>query len=337
MVENALTGADAQALRRQWFRYLDTVEPLQPALHAYCLRLARNLWDAEDLVQEALLRAFAMTARGDFHGEASPVRSAKAYLFRTATNLWLDHRRRRQLEVGAPDPAEPLASDPDPVATDAALSHAAELTSARELAALLLKDVYDFRLEEVADFIGTTPGTVKSLLHRARRRVRANSAEGAVGAAEPDRAAGNPRRRADDGTRALVRALVEAMNARDVERVLGLMAESLKVDVCNVGGGRGRDGIWTERSLSGWRFEYAEHDGEPVMLLFEVAGRELAGAVRLEADGGSITRLVDYHYAADTLRALAGALGLDCHERGYHQPAADLVGMVSTTGLPWRS
>ena len=45
-------------LRGAWHRYIDLLAPLRPALHGYCRRLSGNLWDAEDLVQDTLLRAF---------------------------------------------------------------------------------------------------------------------------------------------------------------------------------------------------------------------------------------------------------------------------------------
>src|SRR5262245_64396752 len=45
-------------LRTAWHRFVDTLVPLRPALHRYCRRLAGNVWDAEDLAQETLLRAF---------------------------------------------------------------------------------------------------------------------------------------------------------------------------------------------------------------------------------------------------------------------------------------
>lgn len=46
-------------LRASWQRYVDLTAPLRPVLHGYCRRLTRDLWDAEDLVQETLVRAFA--------------------------------------------------------------------------------------------------------------------------------------------------------------------------------------------------------------------------------------------------------------------------------------
>ena len=50
-------------LREAWHRYLDLVTPIRPALHGYCRRLTRNLWDAEDLLQDTLLRAFGTLGR----------------------------------------------------------------------------------------------------------------------------------------------------------------------------------------------------------------------------------------------------------------------------------
>lgn len=319
-MDDELTDAGAQTLRRYWLTYLDAVESLQTPLHGYCRKLTGNLWDAEDLLQDTLLRGFAMTARGDFHGEDSPVKNLRAYLFRTATNLWLDVLRRRKWQAPAEAAEEPAAADADPTATADALAKAAALTSAREFAALLLKDVYAFSLDEIADFVGTTPGTVKSALSRARGKMAAN-ADGA---------------RVDEASRTLVRAFVDAMNARDVERILELMSETVKIDVCNVGGGRGRRGIWTEKTLDGFRFDYAELDGAPLVALYGENDGVLSGVVRLEGDGDTVTRIVDYHFAADTLRQVADALGVECVSRGYHQPPDVLPGMVATTGLPWR-
>jgi hypothetical protein len=52
---------------------------------------------------------------------------------------------------------------------------------------------------------------------------------------------------------------------------------------------------------------------------------------------GVVTRLVDYHYAPETLRAAASALGLACRDRGYHQGETQLPGMIATTTLPWQA
>jgi RNA polymerase sigma-70 factor (ECF subfamily) len=94
MSAEPLTDQFAQSMRRSWFAYLDVVEPIRPELHRYCLKLTGELWSAEDLVQDTLLRGFGGLGRGDLHGPGSAVRSAKAWLFRVASNLWIDAARR---------------------------------------------------------------------------------------------------------------------------------------------------------------------------------------------------------------------------------------------------
>src|SRR5438874_7762772 len=79
-----------------WHRYIDMLVPLRPALYGYCRRLTGNVWDAEDLVQDTLLRAF-----GQWGVTYPEVRNPRAYLLRTATNVWIDVLRRRETEARA--------------------------------------------------------------------------------------------------------------------------------------------------------------------------------------------------------------------------------------------
>jgi RNA polymerase sigma-70 factor (ECF subfamily) len=93
-MENGLIGPEGRgALERAWTTYIDTVEPLRGDLYRYCRRLAGSIWDAEDLVQDTLLRAFGSIARRDdqrqYCGEPGDVRNARAYLFRIVSNLWI--------------------------------------------------------------------------------------------------------------------------------------------------------------------------------------------------------------------------------------------------------
>src|SRR5262249_16750192 len=80
-------------LRTAWHRYIDVLVPLRPALYGYWRRLTGNVWDAEDLVQDTLLRAF-----GQWGVTYPAIRNPRAYLLRTATNVWIDILRRRETE-----------------------------------------------------------------------------------------------------------------------------------------------------------------------------------------------------------------------------------------------
>ena len=137
----------AQQLREAWFRFVDTIEPIRPGLYRYCRRLTRNVWDAEDLVQETLMRAFPAVARGEKWG------SPRAYLFRMASNAWIDEIRRSQTRQAIEIEDQRMAPPEDSLATRDAAAKLIEKASPQERAAVLLKDVFDFSIEEVADLL----------------------------------------------------------------------------------------------------------------------------------------------------------------------------------------
>src|SRR5947208_11172473 len=97
--------------KRSWHRFLETCEPLRPDLYRYCRYLTRSPWDAEDLAQDALARAFVTLARMNGQEPENP----RAWLFRIASNLWIDQvRRRREVAV---EVAEPAAATGEPSAS----------------------------------------------------------------------------------------------------------------------------------------------------------------------------------------------------------------------------
>ena len=325
-----ITDASAQALRALWFDFMDEIEPIRPKLHAYCLRLSGSVWEAEDLAQESLLRAFAVIGRGDLHGEHSRFDRADAYLCQIATNLWIDRLRRQRREAAAlannlqagEVPAVAAGSD---VITPAAGAALFETASPQERAAVVLKDVFDFSLAETADILATTPGAVKSALARGRRKLADERPQlpHRAGAASP----------------ALVNRFIAAFNARDMAAVVELLLEPVTWEVQGVGGERGRDTIWLKvrlpRSLVA-----AAHvvDGE-LMVSFTILDGEqrvLTGVERIEESEGRICRIVNYGFCTDTVNYVAARLGLDCRPMGYHQDPPTLANMIADTKRPWR-
>ncbi|HEY3950806.1 RNA polymerase sigma factor [Phenylobacterium sp.] len=325
MTATPITDETARALRASWFAYLDTVEPLRTPLHAYGLRLTGSVWDAEDLVQETLLRGFAIIGRGDLHGPGSPVADARAYLFRTATNLWIDQQRRRAREAQALTAPVAQAGDLD---AEALLAAGERLMAAspQARAAIILKDVFEFSLEEIADQLRTTVGAVKAALSRGRGALKA--------AVEPVGGDGPPR--------ALVDAFVEAFRSRDAARIVAVVTETCAFEVPGVGGGRGPRGGWIEASVSHRGVRIAAHDyrGEWVALFFRT-GRDgteaLFDVMRLQGAEGRVSRIVNYCFCPDTIRAVAADLGVAARPWPYHQGPETLTNMIATTTLPWGS
>lgn len=310
------------AIRGPWRRYLDALVPLRPALHRYCCGLTGNVWDGEDLVQDTLVRVFCLLGKTD-----AELRDPRAYLLRTATHLWIDRLRRRAreqaLRAAAPrEPERPGATE-GPV-QGAALREAAGALlgrlAPRERAAVLLKDVFDLSLEETASILRTSVGAVKAALHRGRGRLEDAGGEASAGEAHPPRA--------------LVERFVAALAARDLEALRVLCSVDLTVELV---GGTALEGFEASRSF----FDHAHfvmpelgfgerpnwrvilYRGEPVVLGFRTLdGVEGLNEVhRLEAEGDSVTRVRCYVFCPDTLRVLAGELGLRALPRPYRSPS----------------
>ncbi|MBP1784971.1 RNA polymerase subunit sigma-70 [Micromonospora chalcea] len=155
----------------------------QRELHVHCYRLAGNVTDADDLVQETFLRAWR--ARDRFEGRAS----ARTWLYRIATNVFLDSRKaagHRTVPYG--DPLEwstELGPYPDALlADDAQAGLAARETvelaviaalmylPPRQRAAFVLRDVHGWTPQEIAVALDTAVAAVNSLLQRARHTLR---------------------------------------------------------------------------------------------------------------------------------------------------------------------
>jgi RNA polymerase sigma-70 factor (ECF subfamily) len=140
--------------------------------------------EAEDVVQEAYVRAFA--SLGQFRGDAS----LATWLTRITLNEALGRRRRQRPMVGLevldaepsgesqiiPFPLMPAAVDPERAAAQRQIRHLIEgaIDSLPEIfrVVFVMRDVEDLSIEETADFLGLPPATVKTRLHRARRQLR---------------------------------------------------------------------------------------------------------------------------------------------------------------------
>ena len=323
MGELEVPDALRDELRGAWHRYIDLLAPLRPALHGYCRRLTGNLWDAEDLVQDTLLRAFGTL--GSIHHQ---IRNPRAYLLRTATHLWIDTVRRRGTEAAVlAREAAPAASNAPPAgAVRDAGATLLQWLAPQERAAVVLKDAFEMSLEEIAEVLATTPGAVKAALHRGRTRLR--ELEDATS------------RRPVPST-ALVDRFVAAFNASNLSELVALMLGDGSVE--NVGCGvefgpdfERPDG-WFHKAVYGhpeWpaefqyesrRVERALFQEEPLVLgLVTRRGREaLEQVLRLEEREGRIVRLRGYAFCPETMREVGAELGLRVRTGLYRYPTPE--------------
>jgi RNA polymerase sigma-70 factor (TIGR02957 family) len=153
------------------------LDDLRPALFAIAYRMLGCVAEAEDVVQEALLRVHRALAEGE------QIASLQAYAATVATRLAIDQLRsarvRRETYVGEWLP-EPIVTDPaDDPARQAEMADSLSLAflvlleslSPEQRAALLLRDVFDYGYEEIAAIVGTSQANARQLATRARRHV----------------------------------------------------------------------------------------------------------------------------------------------------------------------
>jgi len=243
MFESAEAARLAAARNGDQHAFGSLIEPYQRELQVHCYRLLGSLQDAEDLVQETLLRAWRRI--DSFEGRAS----FRAWLYKIATNACfdaLDTRRRRALPHTASQaagPGEPMAAPldqqfwlepfPDALLDESATSPesrydahesislaflvALQMLPPRQRAVLILRDVLGWHAGEVAGLLDLTIPSVNSALHRARTTLaqyyHLHNLEGMK--IPPD----------DERTRALLDRYVQAWDTADVAGLIALLKE----------------------------------------------------------------------------------------------------------------
>lgn len=280
------------ALGQASHEFHQLVATVRPELHRYCARLTGSIIDGEDIVQEALARAFyALSMRTD-------VPPLRPWLFRIAHNAAIDHLRCRQREPLSDDDAVELADvGPDPETTRRALGGFLVLP-VRQRSAVILKDVLGLSLDEIAEAIDSTVPAVKAALVRGRTALRAQ----AVAPAEA------PAAIASSDERALLARYVALFNARDWPALQQLLADDVRLEVIAQARREGRAvGEYFGRysKITGLRAEVGEVEGRLAMLVFAPVDRPRPSYFVLFAwRDGQVTSIRDYRhvgYVADEL------------------------------------
>jgi RNA polymerase sigma-70 factor (ECF subfamily) len=232
------------------------VGPYRGELQAHCYRMLGSLHDAEDALQDAMLRAWR--GLGRFEGRSS----LRSWLYTIATNASLtaiERRPKRVLPIdygpavdahseglGLP-PGESVWVEPYPAdeldegfaspdaryeqreSVELAFVAALQHLPATQRAVLILREVLGFSAKEVADSLDTSVASVNSALQRARKTVDEHAPEQSQQATL--RALG------DDGVREVVEAYMGAMQRGDIDAVVSMLAE---------------DAAWSMPPLPGW-------------------------------------------------------------------------------------
>src|SRR5262245_7136538 len=213
----AASAGDEQA-------FVQLTAPLRRRLHVHCYRMLGSVHDADDALQETMLRAWRGIGRFEPRAELS------SWLYRIATNVCLRMIEQRSRREAAAVEAH-LQPYPDALLEPETPEHeverretvglafvaAMQLLPPRQRAALVLRDVFDWSAREAADVLGVSVAAANSALQRARDRVERERREGTLA---------RMHRPADEEAEAsLMRRFVDAWESVDIERLTALLAD----------------------------------------------------------------------------------------------------------------
>lgn len=263
---------------------------MRPKLHRYCARMTGSVIDGEDIVQDALVKAFA--ARASFGGLDNP----RAWLYRIAHNTSLDFLRHRARvpQMEDEDELATLTSPelPDPEIAATCLRSFMRLPPLQR-SAVILKDVLGHSLGEAAAITGASEPAVKSALQRGRERLRAV-------ASEPEELA-LPGIDGLASTRLI--AYVDGFKAGDFDTVRAMLAEDVKLELVTKLRRNGKSEVGeyfgAYAKAVQWAFAPAMVEGRAAMLVFDrnVSLDTPAYFVALEFADDHVIGIRDFLYA----------------------------------------
>ena len=268
------------------------VAKLRPKLHRYCARMTGSSVDGEDIVQDALIKAFTALPN------VGVIDNPEGWLFRIAHNTALDFLRRR---VRGPmmqsDEGLDMIAAPDPTNQD----HEVAATSLRtfmrlpalQRSAVILKDVLGHSLVEIASITGASEVAAKSALQRGRVRLREIAREPADVSLPM----------LSHGMRVRLIKYVEGFKTGDFDTVRAMLADDVKLDLVEKFRKQGKSevGQYYTAYAAATRWVYAAGvvEGRPAMVVYDrdVSLEKPAYFVAVDFDGDRVVSVHDFLYA----------------------------------------
>ncbi|MGX1195901.1 sigma-70 family RNA polymerase sigma factor [Metabacillus sp. SLBN-84] len=287
---------EARKLRNE---FAEIVSVYSTDLWNYCKYVTGSPWDGEDLYQETMIKSFGLLPH-----RWSDITDKKYYLFRVATNTWLDQCRKLKREVGSLDEVpEPNIEFSDRLFLEEILTALELNLTPKQTTAFLLLDIFQFTAEEVAGIVQSTPGGVYSAVQRARRK---------IASIDFSRSETKGNTQSHNET---IQAYLEAFNNGDLNNMLSLFSEQAQNEAFF-----GFQEFSKKEMLQGsLRFGLPGHTaqeiilwGKPVIIVLTDGdhGREIHDIQMQEIENGKIVSHKSYFFRKEFILAAAKELGM---------------------------
>jgi len=281
-----LTPAEFEAL----------LQSIRPELHRYATRMTGSVIDGEDVVQEALVKAYASLPL------LAHNTNLRGWLFRITHNKAIDHFRRYGNES-----LELLDEYPMAEATDAPLEEK-ELAAValsmflklapRQRSCVIFKDVMGYSLAEISELLNATVPEIKATLHRGRTKLRELAVDPEVNMPH-----------LDVHEQELLARYVEHFNARDFDTLRTMLTDEVNLDLVGRTQLRGADTIANNyfhrySRVQDWRMTIGTVEGHPAILAYDLdePSSHPAYFILLTWNNNQVASIRDFHYARYVLR-----------------------------------
>lgn len=291
---------ESRRIRREFEAW---IKDYRNPLWNYCLKLTKNVWDAEDLFQDTLLKAFSQL--NYLYQAVSP----KSYLFRMATNHWISivQKQKRSILVEE-DVFEkiPATEKVDSLELQDGFQRMSERLTNHQQAAVILTKGFAFTNKEAAEILSLTEGAVKSLLKRAKDNLKKESTTVLHN---------------ENAITPVMNAYMDAFNQKNPDAIAKLLDEQATMDIVGVSHEYGKETI-RRSSLNDWSKdpvatvgEWVMIDGEPAFLAWSNENT-LYTVIRIETCEEKITTIHEYYFSQELQEYIAAEYSRQSSQNG---------------------
>lgn len=307
-------GSPLRDLERE---FKEKIEPYRSSLWRYCRTLTRSPWDAEDLVQDTLLRAFSLLPK--LYQPIEP----KAYLFKIATNRWIDQRRKQERIEMREDMEEIDTGGEFDYQLLENLEHLVHILTPVQYVSIILTDAFLYKGKEAAHIIGTTEASVHAHVSRARKSLRKCHP---ASDSKPGKSPSAFSLKAEPA----IATMLEGFRSKDPEKIASILHDQIQTEIIHSGLEIGLEET-RRHSLEDWYQivqgqqtiigEYRLLWGEPVIVELEEkedGKKYLSNLHRIEIEDGLIISWTFYCFSWDLMKQAAEDLDVELNAAYFY-------------------